>query len=79
MTCRAPAIEDQAVDRVHRLGQERETRVFRLVMDKSIEEETLNVQKKKRKLMMVAFSEKSNKRESARNGRLADIRQLLGR
>lgn len=79
MTCRAPAIEDQAVDRVHRLGQKRETRVFRLVMDKSIEEETLDVQKRKRKLMMVAFSEKSNKRESARNGRLADIRQLLGR
>ncbi|KAK4506659.1 hypothetical protein PRZ48_000391 [Zasmidium cellare] len=73
----APAIEDQAVDRVHRLGQQKETRVFRLVMDKSIEEQTLLVQKEKRKLMMVAFSEKTNKREAARNGRLADIRKLL--
>lgn len=77
MTFRAPAIEDQAVDRVHRLGQQKETRVFRLVMDKSIEEQTILVQKDKRKLMMVAFSEKSNKRDSARTGRLADIRKLL--
>ena len=46
-------------------------------MDKSIEEQTILVQKEKRKLMMVAFSEKSNKRDSARTGRLADIRKLL--
>ncbi|EME49117.1 hypothetical protein DOTSEDRAFT_67996 [Dothistroma septosporum NZE10] len=75
----APAIEDQAVDRVHRLGQTRETRVFRLVMDGSIEEDTLAVQADKRKLMMVAFSEKSNKRDGARSGRLADIQRLLSR
>jgi SNF2 family DNA or RNA helicase len=35
--CRAPAIEDQAVDRVHRLGQKKETRVVRLVIHDSIE------------------------------------------
>ena len=54
-----PAMEDQAVDRVHRLGQE--TRVFRLVMDKSIEEQTLEVQKRRRKLMMLAFSERGER------------------
>ncbi|KAK4636028.1 Helicase-like transcription factor [Fulvia fulva] len=75
----APAIEDQAVDRVHRLGQKRETRVFRLVMDGSIEEDTLMVQADKRKLMMVAFSEKSNKRDGARSGRLAEIQRILSR
>ena len=47
----APAIEDQAVDRVHRLGQKKETRVFRLVMDGSVEEDTLAVQADKRKLV----------------------------
>lgn len=73
----APAIEDQAVDRVHRLGQKRETRVFRLVMDGSIEEKTIVVQAEKRKLMQLAFSERENKRQKAVAGRLADIQKLL--
>ncbi|WPH01058.1 Hypothetical protein R9X50_00389300 [Acrodontium crateriforme] len=73
----APAIEDQAVDRVHRLGQTKETRVFRLVMDKSIEERTLQIQGEKRKLMMLAFSERTSKRGDPKAGRLADIQQLL--
>ncbi|KAF2485484.1 SNF2 family N-terminal domain-containing protein [Neohortaea acidophila] len=73
----APAIEDQAVDRVHRLGQKKETRVFRLVMDKSIEDETIRVQQEKRKLAQLAFSERAGKRENAKTGRLADIQRLL--
>ncbi|USW47317.1 Putative helicase, Zinc finger, RING-type, Zinc finger, RING/FYVE/PHD-type, HIRAN [Septoria linicola] len=73
----APAIEDQAVDRCHRLGQKKETRVFRLIMDKTIEEKTLSIQEDKRKLMMVAFSEQSNKRQKSRTNRLADIQRLL--
>ncbi|CAK1367714.1 unnamed protein product [Cercospora beticola] len=73
----APAIEDQAVDRVHRLGQTRECSVFRLVMDKTIEEKTLSIQEDKRKLMMLAFSEQKNKRMAARTNRLADIQRLL--
>jgi SWI/SNF-related matrix-associated actin-dependent regulator of chromatin subfamily A3 len=73
----APAIEDQAVDRVHRLGQKKETRVFRLVMDKSIEEGTLEIQADKRKLMKLAFSEREGKRDRVKTGRLADIQNLL--
>ena len=75
----APAIEDQAVDRVHRLGQTKPTTVWRLVMDGSIEDTVLEVQKEKRKLMMTAFQEKTGKR--AREGataRMADIERLLG-
>ena len=34
----APSIEDQAVDRVHRLGQTKRVTVFRLVMKDSVEE-----------------------------------------
>ena len=74
----APAIEDQAVDRVHRLGQTKPTTVWRLVMDGSIEDTVLEVQKEKRKLMMTAFKEKTGKR--AREGataRMADIERLL--
>lgn len=74
----APAIEDQAVDRAHRLGQKRETRVFRLVMDGTIEDSVLGIQEEKRKLMMLAFSERVSKRNAVRQGRLADIQKLLG-
>lgn len=73
----APAIEDQAVDRVHRLGQKKPTRVWRLVMDGTIEEQTIEIQKDKRKLMQLAFSEKAGKRDKAKTGRLADIQRLL--
>jgi len=74
----APAIEDQAVDRVHRLGQTRETTVFRLVMEDSIEERVLEIQQRKRELMMTAFQEKSSKRGNETAARMADLEKLLG-
>lgn len=74
----APAIEDQAVDRVHRLGQKKKTMVWRLIMDESIEQQTIEIQAEKRKLMQLAFSEKGGKRDKAKAGRLADIQRLLG-
>jgi len=73
----APAIEDQAVDRVHRLGQTRPCTVWRLVMENSIEERVLEIQKEKRKLVGKAFQEKGGKREKAKMTRLADIQKLL--
>mmetsp|Transcript_48711 Transcript_48711/g.54492 ORF Transcript_48711/g.54492 Transcript_48711/m.54492 type:complete len:756 (-) Transcript_48711:139-2406(-) len=39
--------ENQAIDRVHRMGQTRPVRVYRLVMKDTIEERLLNVQKAK--------------------------------
>jgi hypothetical protein len=41
------AIETQAIDRCHRVGQTRPVRVYRLVMKDTIEERLLNVQKAK--------------------------------
>ncbi|KAI5260950.1 SNF2 family DNA-dependent ATPase domain-containing protein [Aureobasidium subglaciale] len=73
----APAIEDQAVDRVHRLGQTKKTSVFRLVMEGSIEERTLDIQAEKRKLMMMAFQEKDSKRGKTKSSRLGDVEKLL--
>ncbi|KAI4867462.1 SNF2 family N-terminal domain-containing protein [Hypoxylon rubiginosum] len=71
----APAIEDQAIDRVHRLGQTRETTVWKLVMDDSVEERVLDVQAKKRKLVDLAFSDKVREQKEA--SRLDDVLQLL--
>ncbi|KAK5941852.1 hypothetical protein PMZ80_005803 [Knufia obscura] len=76
----APAVEDQAVDRVYRLGQTRECRVVRFVMEGSVEEEVLEVQKTKRQLVNVAFGEAEAKRkrgEEARRERLGEIERLL--
>lgn len=74
----APAIEDQAVDRVHRLGQKRETTVFRLVVEGTVEENVLRIQDDKRKLMQLAFSEKSKEKKKDRGARMADLERLLG-
>ncbi|RMD42552.1 hypothetical protein DV735_g2622, partial [Chaetothyriales sp. CBS 134920] len=70
----APAIEDQAVDRVHRLGQTRECKVIRLVVENSIEDDVLAIQEKKRHLAGLAFGEK----QGARQQSLRDIETLLG-
>ena len=76
----APAIEDQAVDRVHRLGQKRKCKVVRLVVEGTIEDEVLQIQAKKRQLASEAFGEKDGgrKRKEQRAGTLRDIERLLG-
>ena len=75
----APAIEDQAVDRIHRLGQTRACRVMRLVVEDTIEDHVLETQDRKRKLAALAFSEKVERRNAAqeRAGRLRDIERLI--
>ncbi|KAJ5958320.1 Zinc finger RING-type [Penicillium vulpinum] len=73
----APAIEDQAVDRVYRLGQKRETTVWRLVMENSIEDRVLAIQERKRDLMLAAFRETAKKKAEDRGTRVADLESLL--
>lgn len=45
-----PAVEDQASDRAHRIGQNRPVTVYRLVVEDSIEERILDLHKHKRDL-----------------------------
>lgn len=74
----APAIEDQAVDRVHRLGQTRPTTVWRLVMEGTVEERVLDIQAEKRELVNKAFQEKQGKgKKQAKETRMADVLKLL--
>ena len=72
----APAIEDQAVDRVHRLGQTRPTTVWRLVMEGTVEERVLDIQGEKRELVNKAFQEKRGKKKT-KETRMGDILKLL--
>lgn len=54
-----PAVEDQAIDRLHRLGQRRPVRALRLVAERTVEERILEVQKQKRAIVDGALSKKS--------------------
>ncbi|KTD34023.1 DEAD/DEAH box helicase [Legionella israelensis] len=51
-----PAVEDQATDRSHRIGQENPVFVYKLITQGTVEEVILNMQKKKRHLMQAVLS-----------------------
>ncbi|KAI1423361.1 hypothetical protein F5Y12DRAFT_547942 [Xylaria sp. FL1777] len=71
----APAIEDQAVDRVHRIGQNRPVTVYKLLVEGSVEYRVLDIQSEKRKLVALAFQDENCIRKE--EGAVADIRHLL--
>jgi SNF2 family DNA or RNA helicase len=52
-----PAVEDQAADRAHRIGQERPVLVYRMVAADTVEERILALQERKRALTDVALGE----------------------
>ncbi|PSN12251.1 hypothetical protein C7271_23715, partial [filamentous cyanobacterium CCP5] len=45
-----PAVEDQASDRAHRIGQQRPVTIYRLVAQDTIEEKIVDLHKQKRDL-----------------------------
>ena len=51
-----PAVEDQATDRAHRIGQQRPVTVYRLVAKGTIEEAILDLQAQKRELVASLLS-----------------------
>ncbi|KAK9091059.1 hypothetical protein Sjap_024236 [Stephania japonica] len=54
-----PAVEEQAMDRVHRIGQTEDVKVVRLIVKNSIEERILKLQERKKELAREAFRRKS--------------------
>ncbi len=52
-----PAVEDQAADRTHRIGQDKPVMVYRMVARDTVEERILELQARKRALANAALSE----------------------
>ena len=71
-----PSAEDQAKDRVHRMGQTAAVHVFQLVARGTIEENVLALQERKRALASGALGAPKT-REEIRRLRLDDLRLLL--
>ena len=61
-----PAVEQQAIDRTHRIGQERPVTVYRLVCEGSVEERILSLQDHKRALAQAVQADAG--RTSGRTG-----------
>ena len=68
------AVEAQAIDRVHRMGQVGEVRVTRFVVRESIEGRMLKVQERKK---FIASSLGMMSEEEKRGQRIEDIKELL--
>ena len=49
------AVENQATDRAHRIGQEKTVFVYKLVAKGTVEEKILEIQKRKKNLWMDYF------------------------
>lgn len=55
-----PAVEDQAMDRIHRIGQYRPIRIYKIVIEDSIESRVLTLQNKKKALFDTAINNDIN-------------------
>lgn len=69
-----PAAESQAVDRAHRIGQERHVTVYRMIAQDTIEEKVLALQRKKAELF-AALTEDGRAFADAMTAQ--DVRELL--
>ncbi|MCH2156097.1 MAG: DEAD/DEAH box helicase [Opitutales bacterium] len=70
-----PAIEAQATDRAHRIGQKRVVTSIKLIASETVEEQVVDLQKSKAKMLeeLLEASEAANAKVS-----LKDIKDLLG-
>jgi DNA repair protein RAD5 len=69
-----PYVEDQAVDRIHRMGQTRPVQVRRYIVRNSVEERMLLLQEKKRSMVEDALGSSGTENQSSR---LADMMMLF--
>ncbi len=56
-----PYIEEQAIDRAHRIGQLRPVQVHRLLVEDTVEDRIVQLQEKKRELIESALDENASR------------------
>lgn len=69
-------IEEQAIDRAHRIGQTRPVTVHRMLIEGTVEDRIIALQEKKRQLISDALDEKASQ-SIARLG-VRELRYLFG-
>lgn len=73
-----PAVEDQAVDRVHRIGQDRRVFVYRMITQGTIEERIQHLKKEKRELFQDTLGHLGSAKDLKEHfGDLQELAQLL--
>ncbi|NWH91999.1 TTF2 factor, partial [Aegithalos caudatus] len=70
-----PALEDQACDRIYRVGQQKDVVIHRFVCEGTVEEKILQLQKRKKGLAQQVLSGKG---ETLTKLTLADLKTLFG-
>lgn len=71
-----PGVEQQAIDRVHRLGQKRDVEIVHYIMEESVEEGILRLQRRKEDLARFTLERKMSRVEEAKK-RIEDLRDLF--
>jgi len=73
-----PAVENQAVDRVHRIGQDRRVFVYRMITQGTIEERIQHLKKEKRELFESTLGHLGSAKDLAEHfGDLEELAKLL--
>jgi len=73
-----PAVENQAVDRIHRLGQSHPVRTIKLIMEDSIEKKLLEVQARKTQLANMTLGQPLSKAQMQQK-RLEELTELFAK
>ena len=74
-----PAVEDQALQRVHRIGQKKKVRAYRIAVQNSMDERILDLQTKKSEIINGAMGEGTIDENSTAGKKLSleDLKNLF--
>jgi SNF2 family DNA or RNA helicase len=72
-----PAVEEQATDRAHRIGQQKTVEVIKLLAKGTIEEKIYNLQQKKKELIKNVMNENMNEENSITQMTQEDLESLF--